>query len=207
MVSAIAVSVMLLIYYTAVGFAVIYLGTVFGFSVKDANGLGNWNWGFNVLAVIVIGMISDRFKVRKPFMLVGGIAAAIMTIIYLLQAGLQPSYYTLAIILALLSFSLGVAYTPWMASFTETVEARNPALTATGLAIWGWIIRIVVFLSFLMIPVVINSVTPLVNYGGTVSAYAAKYKTGLDFVGRAPRHRRAGDEVPGAARQRAEVPA
>ncbi len=32
-----------------------------------------------------------------------------------------------------------MAYTPWMASFTEIVEARNPALTATGLAIWGWI--------------------------------------------------------------------
>ena len=73
-----------------------------------------------------------------------------------------------------------------MASFTETVEAHNPALTATGLAIWGWIIRVVVFLSFLLIPVVINSVTPLVNYGGTVSAYATKYKTGLDFEPRTP---------------------
>jgi len=83
---------------------------------------------------------------------------------------------------ALLSFSLGVAYTPWMASFTETVEARNPALTATGLAIWGWIIRIVVFLSFLLIPVVINSVTPLVNYGAETQALATKYKTGLDFA-------------------------
>ena len=185
-VSAVAVSLMLLFYYTAVGFAVIYLSTVFGFSVKDANGLGNWTWGFNVLAVILIGMVSDRFRVRKPFMLVGGIAAAIMTVIYLLQAGLQPSYYTLAIILALLSFSLGVAYTPWMASFTETVEARNPALTATGLAIWGWIIRIVVFLSFLLIPVVINSVTPLVNYGAEVSALATKYKTGLDFASAHP---------------------
>jgi hypothetical protein len=131
-------------------------------------------------------MLSDRFRVRKPFMLIGGVAAAIMTVIYLLQAGLQPGYYTLAIILALLSFSLGVAYTPWMASFTETVEARNPALTATGLAIWGWIIRIVVFLSFLLIPVVINSVTPLVNYGAEVSALAAKYKTGLDFASAHP---------------------
>src|SRR6266568_123662 len=33
-ISSIAVSIMLLIYYTAVGFAVIYLTTVFGFSVK-----------------------------------------------------------------------------------------------------------------------------------------------------------------------------
>ncbi len=174
-VSALAISLMLLIYYTAVGFSVIYLSTVFGLSTKDANGLGNWNWGFNVIAVILIGLLSDRLKVRKPFMLVGGVAAALMTIIYLLQAGLQPSYYTLAIILALLSFALGVAYTPWMASFTETVEAHNPALTATGLAIWGWIIRMVVFASFLLLPTVVNSVTPLVNYGAQVQAYATKY--------------------------------
>jgi len=174
-VSALAVSLMLMIYYTAVGFSVIYLSSMFGLSTKDANGLGNWNWGFNVIAVIMIGVISDRLKVRKPFMVVGGAAAAVMTIIYLLQAGLQPSYYTLAIILALLSFSLGVAYTPWMASFTETVEAHNPALTATGLAIWGWIIRIVVFLTFLLLPTVINSVTPLVDYGSSVAAYSAQY--------------------------------
>jgi ACS family D-galactonate transporter-like MFS transporter len=178
-VSAFAVAVMLLIYYTAVGFAVIYFSTVFGFSLKDGNGLGNWNWGFNVIAVIAIGMISDRFRVRKPFMVVGGVLAAVMTVIYLMQAGHHPSYYTLAIILALLSFGLGVAYTPWMASFTETVEARNPALTATGLAIWGWIIRVVVFVAFLIIPHVITSVTPLVDYGATVSADAQKYKSEL----------------------------
>jgi len=185
-VSAFAVSVMLIIYYTAVGFSVIYLTTVFGFSLKDANGLGNWNWGFNVIAVILIGMLSDRFRVRKPFMLIGGIAAAVMTVIYLLQAGLQPGYYSLAIILALLSFSLGVAYTPWMASFTETVEAHNPALTATGLAIWGWIIRVVVFGSFMLIPVVINSVTPLVNFGPQAVAYQDKYGAELAFAQQHP---------------------
>jgi len=181
-ISAVAVSIMLLIYYTAVGFAVIYLTTVFGMSVHSADALGNWNWGFNAIAVIAIGVISDRFRVRKPFMVVGGVAAAVMVVVYLLQAGRHPSYYTLAIILALLAFALGVAYTPWMASFTETVEARNPALTATGLAIWGWIIRIVVFASFLLIPVVINSVTPLVNYGSTVQAYATQYKSQIAFA-------------------------
>jgi MFS transporter, ACS family, D-galactonate transporter len=185
-VSAIAVSVMLLIYYTAVAFSVIYLTTIFGFSVKDANGLGNWNWGFNVIAVILIGVISDRFRVRKPFMVIGGVGAAVMIVVYLLNAGHHPSYYTLAVELALLSFALGVAYSPWMASFTETVEARNPALTATGLAIWGWIIRVVVFISFLVIPVVVTSVTPLVSYGGTVATYAAKYKSELAFAATHP---------------------
>ena len=195
-VSAIAVSVMLLIYYTAVGFAVIYLTTVFGFSVKNANGLGNWNWGFNVIAVILVGFVSDYFRVRKPFMVIGGVIAAIMTVIYLEQAGHHPGYYTLAIMLALLAFGLGVAYTPWMASYTETVEARNPALTATGLAIWGWIIRIVVFLAYLLVPVVINTVTPLVNYGGTVSAYAAQYSSQLAFAQSHPTVVAAAQKVP-----------
>jgi MFS transporter, ACS family, D-galactonate transporter len=195
-ISAIAVSLMLLFYYTAVAFSVIYLNSVFGFSVKDANGLGNWTWGFNVIAVILIGIISDRFRVRKPFMVIGGVLAAVMVVIYLEQAGHHPSYYTLAIMLALLSFGLGVAYTPWMASFTETVEARNPALTATGLAIWGWIIRVVVFASFLLIPLVINSVTPLVNYGAQVSAYATQYKSELAFASTHPTVVAAAQKVP-----------
>jgi MFS transporter, ACS family, D-galactonate transporter len=181
-VSSIAVSIMLLIYYTAVAFSVIYLTTVFAFSLKDANGLGNWNWGFNVIAVILVGIISDRFRVRKPFMVIGGVLAAVMTVIYLEQAGHHPSYYSLAIMLALLAFGLGVAYTPWMASFTETVEARNPALIATGLAIWGWIIRIVVFGAYLCLPLVVNTVTPLVNYGAQVQAYATQYKSELAFA-------------------------
>ena len=186
LISATAVSLMLLVYYTAVAFSVIYLTSIFGFSVKDANGLGNWNWGFNVIAVILIGVISDRLRVRKPFMVLGGVGAAVMIVVYLLEAGHHPSYYTLAIELALLSFALGVAYAPWMASYTETVEARNPALIATGLAIWGWIIRVVVFLSFLLIPLVVTSVTPLVTYGTTVGTYAAKYSSELAFAASHP---------------------
>jgi MFS family permease len=182
LVSSLAISIFLLIYYSAVAFLVIYLTTVFGFSVKDANGLGNWEWGFNIVAVVLIGLVSDLFRVRKPFMVVGGVAAAVMTVVFLLQFGHHPSYYTMAIILAVLSFCLGVAYVPWMASFTETVEARNPALIATGLAIWGWIIRLVVFVAYLIIPLIITSVTPLVNYGSTVSAYATTYKSELAFA-------------------------
>ncbi len=181
-VSAFAVSVMLLIYYTAVGFSLIYLTTVFGFSVKDGNGLGNWNWGFNVIAVLLVGIISDRFRVRKPFMVIGGVIAAVMVVVYLEQAGHHPSYYTVAVMLAVLSLGLGIAFAPWMASFTETVEARNPALTATGLAIWGWIQRLVVFVSFLIIPAVVSSVTPLVSYGAGVQTYAAQYGTTLAFA-------------------------
>ncbi|HXL89795.1 MAG TPA: MFS transporter [Streptosporangiaceae bacterium] len=181
-ISAFAVSVLLLLYYTAVGFLVIYLTTVFGFSVKNANGLGNWQWGFNVIGVIVIGVISDRFRVRKPFMLIGGILAAVALVVYIQEAGHHLGYYTVALMLVAISLSFSIAVTPWLASFTETVEARNPALTATGLAIWGWIQRVVTFGAFLLIPVVITSVTPLVNYGTTASAYAATYASEISFA-------------------------
>ena len=43
--------------------------------------------------------------------------------------------FCLSFVLILLSLVLAIAYAPWMAAFTETVEARNPALMATGLAI------------------------------------------------------------------------
>jgi MFS family permease len=195
-ISSVAVSIMLLIYYTAVLASVIYLTTVFGFSLKNANGLGNWNWGFNVIAVILVGFISDRFRVRKPFMVIGGVLAAVMTVIYLEQAGHHPGYYSLALMLALLSLGLGIAYTPWMASFTETVEARNPALIATGLAIWGLIIRIVVFVAYLCLPLVVNSVTPLVDYGSTVSAYATTYSSQLAFATAHPNVVAAAQKVP-----------
>ncbi|HEY2079139.1 MAG TPA: MFS transporter [Streptosporangiaceae bacterium] len=176
-ISALAVSLMLLIYYALVGFLVIFAQTIFHFTLNEANNLGYWCWAFNAGGVILIGLLSDRFRVRKPFMVVGGIGAAVMLVLFLLQskANAAPSFGTIAAILAIMLFFLGVAYTPWMASFTETVEHRNPAAVATGLAIWGWIIRVVVFASSLLLLVVINTVTPLVNYGGTVATYAAQY--------------------------------
>jgi len=202
-VSAFAVSIMLLIYYALVGFLTIFALTILGFSLKEANNLGYWCWAFNAGAVILIGMTSDRFRVRKPFMIVGGVGAAVMIVLFLMQSktGAHPSFGLIAAYLAIMLFFLGVAYTPWMASFTETVEAHNPAAVATGLAIWGWIIRIVVFASSLIILVVITSVTPLVNYLGYVASYPSltfaaahqtqmagvqKYSTELTFAATHP---------------------
>ncbi|MBO0824849.1 MAG: MFS transporter [Actinobacteria bacterium] len=172
-ISAFAVSVMLLIYYALVGFLVIFATTVLGFTVKQANNLGYWCWAFNAGAVILVGMLSDRLRVRKPFMIIGAVGSTVMLVIFLLQSkpGAHPSFASIAAILAAMLFFLGVAYTPWMASFTETVEHRNPAAVATGLAIWGWIIRVVVFGSSLAVLFIITSVTPLLTGGAYLTQY------------------------------------
>lgn len=169
--SALSISLFLIIYYTAVGFFPAYFQTIFGFSQSKANSLGNWIWALDALALIVIGYLSDKIRVRKPFMVVGAIGAIIMTIVFLTRATHpDTSYATFVVILSLLAVFLGVAYAPWMASFTETVEARNPALTATGLAIWGLVIRIVIAVSVFIVPLIVTTVSTLVEKGAAVQA-------------------------------------
>jgi MFS family permease len=176
--SAFAISVFLLIYYAAVGFFTIYFTSLFGYSLSKANSIGNWFWAFDAGVLIITGIVSDRFRVRKPFMVIGGIGAIVMTIVFL-NLGPSSSYGTIVTVISILAAFLAIAYAPWMASFTETVEKHNPALIATGLAVWGWIIRIVVALSALIVPIVVGSITPLVTYGSTVSTYAVQYASQL----------------------------
>ena len=38
------------------------------------------------------------------------------------------------------------------AGYTESVEEKNPALVATGLALWGWVLRATVGFSFVFLP-------------------------------------------------------
>jgi MFS family permease len=168
--SAIGVSVLLIFYYTAVAFGTIYLVTIFQFTLAQANALANWSWGTNAIALIASGVLSDRLGVRKPFMLVGGLGAAVMTVVLLFQAGQHPGWGFLVVLTCCQTALTAFAYTTWMASFTETVEARNPALTGTGLAIWGWLQRLIVTASFLAIPYVINTVTPLIESGPALAA-------------------------------------
>jgi hypothetical protein len=88
----------------------------------------------------------------------------------------HTGYYANVIVIVLLAVSISLAYAPWMANYTEQVEAHNPALTASGLAIWGWILRITVALSFLVLPYVITTSTVLVdnqNAGATLQTIQA----------------------------------
>jgi MFS transporter, ACS family, D-galactonate transporter len=178
--SAFAISVFLIFYYLAVGFFPVFFETVFGYSQSRANGLGNWFWAFDAAGLLVIGFVSDLVRVRKPFMLVGAIGAIVFTAVFAVKAGqLTTSHGTFVVLLVLIATSLGVAYAPWMASFTETVERRNPALTATGLAVWGLVIRLVIAVSVFFVPHVVNTVTTLVDKGPIVQAAAAGQAPGL----------------------------
>jgi hypothetical protein len=173
---AFAISVFLLFYYIAVGFFVVYYATNFGYSPARANSLANWYWISNAIALVTAGFLSDRLRVRKPFMVIGAVASAIGVAIFAMKAT-QPhtSYSTFGLLLILISAGSGLAYCGWMAAFTETVEKHNPAATATGLAVWGWTIRMIVTISLVGLTFAISAANVLVDNGPTAQAIQAKY--------------------------------
>jgi ACS family D-galactonate transporter-like MFS transporter len=167
--SAFAISVFLLLYYILVGFAVVYFATVYGYSEAKANALANWYWITNAIALVVTGVLSDKLRVRKPFMIVGTAIGLVGSVLFALAAT-DPGtgYYEIAVYFILSASGGGMAYVAWMASFTETVERHNPAATATGLAIWGWILRIVVTASLAIFTLVVPATSILVDQGTRV---------------------------------------
>jgi len=175
---AFAISVFLMFYYIAVGFFVVYFATTFGYSEARANSLANWYWITNAIALVTAGVASDYIKVRKPFMIVGGLVSAVGVSLFAMRATQpQTGYYTFAWLLVIAAAGGGLAYCGWMASFTETVEKHNPAATATGLAVWGWTIRMIVTASLIALTFVVSAANVLVDNGPTLQGILSTYPT------------------------------
>jgi len=197
-VTSLAISLFLLLYYTAASLFTVYYPVIFknpngtNFSVTQANGLNTWFWVADLVALIVVGLLSDALKVRKPFMVVGSVLAVIVLIIFLGNATHpHTGYYTLAVETALLGVGIAFVFAPWIASFTESVEEKNPALVATGLALWGWVLRITIGAALLVITLIITSVNPVVDnlpvantviHGQTVANFVAEHPKTIAFA-------------------------
>lgn len=181
--SAFAISLFLLIYYAAVGSFTVYFATNFGYSLQRVAALLNWYWAADAISLIVVGIISDRLRVRKPFMVIGAAGSvAFLTAFALAATHPATGYYTFAVYCLGIGASTGLAFGPWMASFTETVEDRNPAATATGLAVFGWVNRVLVAVSVAVLPFVVTSVTPLVEHGTEVAVAAKEAAPALKII-------------------------
>lgn len=171
-----AISCYLLFYYVAVGFLVLFLVTTFGYSDARANGLATWYWIVNAVSLMVFGVLSDVLGVRKPFMILGGLISAFGVGWFAVATGDSGTgYYRFATIIVVIAVGSGMTFATWMAAFTETVEARNPAATVTGLAVWGACVRVVVALSFSALVFAIPAAGVLADSGPHVQAITTRY--------------------------------
>ncbi|GAB2533432.1 MFS transporter [Nocardia heshunensis] len=174
--SALAISIFLAFFYTIVSFLPVYMATNFGFTAAQANSLGNWYWIASAISLVLTGIVSDAMKVRKPFMVFGAIVSIIGGYVFLSYTDRPGTdYYTFAVVMSFTAIGSGIAYSTWMASFTETVEKRNPAATAVGLAVWGGVLRTVVTFVLLGLLFVVTAAGTLVNYGPRLQTINAKY--------------------------------
>src|SRR3984885_2815868 len=124
--SAFGIALFLLLYYAAASLFTIYYPVIFknpdgtNFTVTQANGLNTWFWGADIVALVVVGVLSDALKVRKPFMVAGVILTMVMPIIFLGEAKHpHTGYYTLAFQTTLIAVGISLVFAPWIASYTE----------------------------------------------------------------------------------------
>ena len=108
---ALAISLFLLLYFAAVGNFVVYFATTYGYTEQRANAVANWYWAANAIALVVVGVLSDRIRVRKPFMIVGAVGSIVMTAIFATRATHPTTdYYTFAWLFIGIGVFSGVAY-------------------------------------------------------------------------------------------------
>jgi Na+/melibiose symporter-like transporter len=157
LINALGINLFLLIYVVARSFFVIYLSTSFNFPLAQANGMVSVFFLVILISSILVGFISDKMRVRKPFMLIGSSSLVIVTLLFTSRTGQLTSDALITVLLGLIGLCISITFVPWVAAYTETVEDINPALVATGIAVEVFISRWVAIIAILALPVVIGN--------------------------------------------------
>ncbi|MEV0346309.1 MFS transporter [Nonomuraea sp. NPDC050680] len=145
------------LYWTFAIFGQTILSHSFGMETAEANRVVALGILLNALAVIVVGRISDRLHLRKPFTAVGIVLtiAALAYFIGLIGTGATIGDVTL--VYAVLFLVLGVAYVPWMANFSEDAEDVDPRLQGAALGLWGMVVRVMIVALLVISPMVVTA--------------------------------------------------
>jgi MFS family permease len=139
-----------ILYWTFAIFSAAILVQTFGLTTAQANLAGATGIILNALTVVVIGRISDRLRLRKPFILVGTIGTAAVLAHYITMIGSGAGFGHIVVVYAGLYLFMGVAYVPWMASFSEDAEDVDPSLQGAALGLWGMTVRVMIVVLLLV---------------------------------------------------------
>ncbi|MBF8186106.1 MFS transporter [Nonomuraea sp. K274] len=154
----VGISLWLVLYITLSLFGQTMLVGALGIGTSEASTIMAAFWSLNLITLIVTGRLSDRTQLRKPFTLGGTIAAVLVTAYLAVSLGQQGgSTGLLMVVGALLGGSLGVAYAPWMANYSEDAEDADPRLQGTAWGLFGFLSKGIAVIGLLVIPHVVEA--------------------------------------------------
>ncbi len=154
----VGISLWLVLYITLSLFGQTMLVGALGISSAEASTIMAAFWSLNLITLIVTGRLSDRTQLRKPFSLGGTVAAVLVTAFLAVSLGREGvSTGTLMVAGALLGGSLGVAYAPWMANYSEDAEDADPRLQGTAWGLFGFLSKSIAVIGLLVIPHVVEA--------------------------------------------------
>jgi len=154
----IGISLWLVLYITLSLFGQTMLVGALGITTAQASTVMTAFWILDLAVLVVIGRISDRTGLRKPFALGGTVVGVVITAYFVYLLGQKDvSLGLLMIVGALLGGALAVAYAPWMANYSEDAEDVDPRLQGTAWGLFGFITKAVAVVGLLIIPPVVES--------------------------------------------------
>ncbi|GAA3561620.1 MFS transporter [Nonomuraea rosea] len=145
------------LYWTFAIFGQTLLVSAFGLDPAAANRVVALGILLNALAVVLVGRLSDRLQLRKPFTAAGTVltAAALAYFVALIGPGVSTLHVT--VVYALLFVFMGIAYVPWMANFSENAEDVESRLQGSALGLWGMVVRIMIVGLLIVSPMVVEA--------------------------------------------------
>ncbi|MEV1175856.1 MFS transporter [Nonomuraea sp. NPDC049784] len=145
------------LYWTFAIFGQTILAGAFGMDAAAANRVVALGIVLNALAVVVVGRISDRIQLRKPFTAAGTVLTVAALGYFIAIAGHDVPVAHVTVVFALLYLFMGIAYVPWMANFSEDAEDVDSRLQGSALGIWGMVVRIMIVVLLVVSPIVVEA--------------------------------------------------
>jgi sugar phosphate permease len=137
----VGVAANLTLYIAIQGLGPLMFTESFHYTPAEAAKMNEYFWLANLGALVLTGLVSDRLQTRKPIAIFGAVLACILMYWWIPKFGSDLPRGTMIMVASLMGCFLAIAYVPWAAQFSETLEDVSPALQATGWAFFGLVAR------------------------------------------------------------------
>ncbi|MEC2131530.1 MFS transporter [Brevibacillus centrosporus] len=144
---AIGCTFFLMLYLTLASYGPLILVQAFGYTPARAVFVSQFFWLFSLVTLIVSGYISDKLQLRKLMSLIGVIGMIVVMGIWIMTIHRPISESSMIFLISLMGGSLGFAYSPWMAIYSENLEDIHGGIQASGWAVWSFVLRIYAIIS------------------------------------------------------------